>query len=189
MLKDGLMQRFHIDQVYGMHNSPGMPVGMFGMRHGSAMAATDHLDIIVEGVGGHAALPHKSVDPVVASAQLIIALQSVVSRTVDPLESAVVSICHLAAGDARNVIPQNVELRGTVRTLTPETRNAVEIDCVDCHGTIDRKATLVTSGPAAPGLPSPARAHARRRSGHGAAAARRPHRPRRCGRGEPASSR
>src|SRR6201996_5618069 len=71
MLKDGLMQRFHIDQVYGMHNSPGMPVGMFGMRHGSAMAATDHLDLIVEGVGGHAALPHKSVDPVVASAQLI----------------------------------------------------------------------------------------------------------------------
>src|ERR1700754_1368020 len=126
MLKDGLMQRFHIDQVYGMHNSPGMPVGMFGMRHGSAMAATDHLDIIVEGVGGHAALPHKSVDPVVASAQLIIALQSVVSRTVDPLESAVVSICQLTAGDARNVIPQNVELRGTVRTLTPETRNAVE---------------------------------------------------------------
>jgi len=126
MLQDGLMERFAIDQVYGMHNSPGMPVGVFGMRYGSAMAATDHLDLIVEGVGGHAALPHKSVDPVVASAQLILALQSVVSRTVDPLESAVVSICQLAAGDARNVIPQTVELRGTVRTLTPETRNAVE---------------------------------------------------------------
>jgi len=126
MIADGLMERFSIDQVYGMHNSPGMPIGVFGMRHGPAMAATDHLDIIVEGVGGHAALPHKSVDPVVASAQLILALQSVVSRTVDPLESAVVSICQVMAGDARNVIPQAVELRGTVRTLTPETRDAVE---------------------------------------------------------------
>lgn len=126
MIKDGLMDRFGIDQVYGMHNSPGMPLGTFGMRHGPAMAATDHLDIFIEGVGGHAALPHKGIDPVLAAAQLIVALQSIVSRTVDPLESAVVSICQISAGEARNVIPHMVELKGTVRTLTPDMRDIVE---------------------------------------------------------------
>jgi hippurate hydrolase len=126
MIKDGLMERFAIDQVYGMHNSPGMPVGTFGVRHGPAMAATDHVDIVIKGVGGHAALPHKGVDSVLAAAQLIVALQSIVSRTVDPLESAVVSICQISGGDARNVIPASVELKGTVRTLTPDMRNIVE---------------------------------------------------------------
>jgi hippurate hydrolase len=126
MIKDGLMDRFAIDQVYGMHNGPGIPIGAFAIRPGPIMAATDSIDIRIEGLGGHAARPHKSIDSVLVGAQLITALQSIVSRTVDPLESAVVSMCEFHAGNARNVIPQTAELRGTVRTLTPEVRELVE---------------------------------------------------------------
>jgi amidohydrolase len=126
MLKDGLMDRFAIDQVYGMHNGPGIPVGSFAIRPGPIMASTDAVNIRIEGLGGHAARPHKSIDSVLVGAQLITALQSIVSRSVDPLESAVVSICEFHAGNARNVIPQTAELRGTVRTLTAEVRQLVE---------------------------------------------------------------
>jgi hippurate hydrolase len=126
MVKDGLMDRFGIEQVYGMHNGPGIPVGSFAIRTGPIMAATDSIDIKIEGLGGHAARPHKCIDSVLVGSQLITALQSIVSRTVDPLESAVISICEFHAGNARNVIPQTAELRGTVRTLTAETRELVE---------------------------------------------------------------
>jgi amidohydrolase len=126
MIKDGLMDRFAIDQVYGMHNVPGVPIGSFAIRTGPIMAATDAIDIRIEGVGGHAARPHKCIDSVLVGAQLITALQSIVSRTVDPLDSAVVSMCEFHAGNARNVIPQTAELRGTIRTLTPEVRELVE---------------------------------------------------------------
>jgi amidohydrolase len=126
MIKDGLMDRFAIDQVYGMHNGPGIPVGSFAIRPGPIMAATDSIDIRIEGLGGHAARPHKSIDSVLVGAQLITALQSIVSRNVDPLESAVISMCEFHAGNARNVIPQTAELRGTVRTLTAEVRELVE---------------------------------------------------------------
>ena len=126
MIKDGLMERFGIEQVYGMHNGPGLPLGSFAIRPGPIMAATDAIDIRVEGVGGHAARPHKCIDTVLAAAQLVTSLQSIVSRTVDPLDSAVISICEFNAGNARNVIPQVAELKGTVRTLTPETRELVE---------------------------------------------------------------
>jgi amidohydrolase len=126
MIKDGLMDRFGIEQVYGMHNGPGIPVGSFAIRTGPIMAATDSIDIKIEGLGGHAARPHKCIDSVLVGSQLITALQSIVSRTVDPLESAVISICEFHAGNARNVIPQTAELRGTVRTLTAETRELVE---------------------------------------------------------------
>jgi hippurate hydrolase len=126
MIKDGLMDRFAIDQVYGMHNGPGIPVGSFAIRSGPIMAATDAIDIRIEGLGGHAARPHKCIDSVLVGAQLITALQSIVSRSVDPLESAVISMCEFHAGNARNVIPQTAELRGTVRTLTPEVRELVE---------------------------------------------------------------
>ncbi len=125
MIKDGLMDRFGIEQVYGMHNGPGIPVGSFAIRPGPIMAATDSIDIKIEGLGGHAARPHKCIDSVLVGAQLITALQSIVSRTVDPLDSAVISICEFHAGNARNVIPQTAELRGTVRTLTAETRDLV----------------------------------------------------------------
>ena len=126
MIKDGLMDRFGIEQVYGMHNGPGLAVGSFAIRTGPLMAATDAIDIRIEGLGGHAARPHKCIDSVLVGAQLIANLQSIVSRTVDPLDSAVLSICEFHAGNARNVIPQTAELRGTVRTLTAEVRELVE---------------------------------------------------------------
>jgi hippurate hydrolase len=126
MIKDGLMDRFGIEQVYGMHNGPGIPIGQFAIRTGPIMAATDAIDIKIEGLGGHAARPHKCIDSVLVGAQLISGLQSIVSRTIDPLDSAVISICEFHAGNARNVIPQTAELRGTIRTLTEEVRSLVE---------------------------------------------------------------
>jgi amidohydrolase len=126
MIKDGLMDRFGIEQVYGMHNGPGIPLGAFAIRPGPIMAATASVDIKIEGHGGHAARPHKCIDSVLVGAQLIMALQQIVARNVDPLESAVISMCEFHAGNARNVIPQTAELRGTVRTLTPEVGELVE---------------------------------------------------------------
>jgi len=126
MIKDGLMDRFAIEQVYGMHNGPGIPIGSFAIRPGPIMAATDAIDIRIEGLGGHAARPHKCIDSVLVGAQLISALQQIVARNVDPLDSAVISMCEFHAGNARNVIPQTAELRGTVRTLTDEVRALVE---------------------------------------------------------------
>jgi amidohydrolase len=120
------MDRFGIEQVYGMHNGPGIPVGSFAIRSGPIMASTDDIDIKIEGLGGHAARPHKCIDSVLVGAQLITALQSIVSRTVDPLESAVISMCEFHAGNARNVIPQTAELKGTVRTLKLEVRELIE---------------------------------------------------------------
>ena len=124
MIKDGLFERFAIDQVYGMHNGPGIPVGCFAIRPGPIMASTDAVNIHIEGRGGHAARPHLSIDSVMVGAQLITALQSIVSRSVDPLEAAVISMCEFHAGNARNVIPQTAEIRGTVRTLTPRSARA-----------------------------------------------------------------
>src|SRR5579872_2225150 len=126
MIKDGLFERFRIDQVYGMHNGPGIPVGSFAIRPGPIMGSTEAVNIHIEGRGGHAARPHLSIDSVMVGAQLIVALQSIVSRSVDPLESAVVSMCEFHAGHARNVIPQTAELKGTVRTLTVEMRKLIE---------------------------------------------------------------
>jgi amidohydrolase len=126
MVKDGLMERFAVDEVYGMHNMPGIPVGHFAIRPGPMMAAADRFSLTIEGKGGHAARPHESVDPVLVGAHLITALQSIVSRNVDPLESAVISVCSVHAGEAFNVIPQTATLLGTVRTLTDEVRDLCE---------------------------------------------------------------
>ncbi len=126
MVKDGLMERFGIQEVYGMHNMPGIPVGHFAIRPGPMMAAADRFTIQIEGKGGHAARPFECIDPVVTASHVITALQSVVSRSVDPLESAVVSVCTVKAGEAFNVIPQTATLLGTVRTLTPEVRDLCE---------------------------------------------------------------
>jgi hippurate hydrolase len=126
MLDDGMMDRFGIGEVYGMHNYPGMPVGQFGIRSGPMMAAADAISIEIEGVGGHAARPHMSIDPVLIGAQIINNIQSVVSRSVDPLKSAVVSICMFQAGNTDNVIPQTVKLRGTARSLAPDVRDLLE---------------------------------------------------------------
>jgi hippurate hydrolase len=123
MVKDGLMENFSISEVYGMHNIPGLPIGYFAIRKGPIMAATDEFTITIEGQGGHAAQPHRTVDPVVVGAQLVNTLQTIVSRGTDPLDSVVLSVTKFHAGDAHNVIPQRAELAGTVRTLRPELRD------------------------------------------------------------------
>jgi len=126
MVKDGLMERFGVQEVYGMHNMPGIPVGQFAIRAGAMMAAADRFTITIEGKGGHAARPHDCIDPVVISAHVITALQTIASRNADPLESVVVSVCTVKAGEAFNVIPQTAMLLGTVRTLSPEVRDLAE---------------------------------------------------------------
>jgi len=122
MVKDGLMDRFAIEEVYGMHNYPGLAAGEFSIRTGPIMASTDNISIDIEGLGAHAAKPHEGIDPIVIGAQMINAFQSIVSRNVDPVEAAVVSITVFKAGSADNVIPQTAQLRGTARTLKPEVR-------------------------------------------------------------------
>jgi hippurate hydrolase len=125
MVDDGMMERFGISRVFGMHNMPGLAVGRFAIRPGPIMAATSEFTITVEGRGGHAAMPHTTLDPLVAATQLVQAFQTIVSRTVDPIDSAVVSVTKFHAGDAYNVIPQKAELAGTIRTLRNEVAEAI----------------------------------------------------------------
>ena len=125
MVKDGLISRFGIQEVYGMHNFPGLPLGQFAIRPGPFMASADHLTIDLEGKGGHAARPHLSIDTVLVGAQIVNQLQSIVARNVDPLEAAVVSICMFQAGHTDNVIPQHAQLRGTARALNDAVRNTL----------------------------------------------------------------
>ena len=106
MIEDGLMDQFGIEEVYGMHNWPLLPVGSFMLRKGPLLAAADEITITIEGQGGHAAMPHQGVDPVVAGAQIVLALQTIASRNIDPLDSCVVSITRFEAGSASNIIPQ-----------------------------------------------------------------------------------
>lgn len=122
MVKDGLMDRFGITRVYGMHNMPNLPVGAFSIRSGPFFAATDEFNISVEGKGGHAAMPHSTIDPIVAASAIVQSLQSIASRNVDPLLSIVVSVTKFNAGHAHNVIPDKAEIAGTIRSLTPEIR-------------------------------------------------------------------
>ena len=127
MIKDGLVDRWGIDEFYGMHNMPGMPVGQFSIRPGAMMAAADQFDITVTGKGGHAAKPHECIDTTLTAAQIIVALQSIVSRNVDPLKNAVISVCVVSTDStAHNVIPQVVKLKGTARSLDPGVRDQLE---------------------------------------------------------------
>jgi hippurate hydrolase len=126
MVDDGLMTRWGIEEVYGMHNAPGLPVGSFATRKGAQLAAVDVFSIIVEGKGSHAAEPHKGVDTLVAAANVLLALQSIVARNLDPLKAGVVTVGAFRGGTAVNVIPQTAELRGTVRSLAPEVRDLLE---------------------------------------------------------------
>lgn len=126
MVKDGMMERFAITEVYGMHNMPGMPVGQFGTRIGAIMAATDEFDIVINGRGGHAAQPHRTVDTIVIGAQIVSALQTITSRNTDPIASLVVSVTKFNAGFAYNVIPEQATLCGTVRTLSGTVREEAE---------------------------------------------------------------
>ena len=126
MVDEGMMDRFSIDEVYGMHNAPGIPLGHFALRTGSMMAAADMFIIDIEGMGGHAARPQRCIDTTLVGAHIMTALQSVVARNVDPVEAAVISVTTFKAGDAFNVIPQTARLTGTARTLSPEIRDLLE---------------------------------------------------------------
>ena len=125
MCDDDMMARFSIDEVYGMHNMPGLPVGEFAIRPGPIMAGTDEWTVIVEGLGAHAAQPHNGRDPIVVASQMIAALQTIVSRNVDPLSSAVITVTAMEAGKAYNIIPQHAKFWGTVRTLDRAVRDQV----------------------------------------------------------------
>ncbi|MQU71786.1 M20 aminoacylase family protein [Sinorhizobium meliloti] len=126
MVQEGLMDRFNISQIFGMHNMPGIEVGKFGIRDGSIMAALDEFDIIVTGRGGHAATPHVTIDPVVVGAQIITALQTLVSRNLDPTEALVVSVPKFTGSESYHIIPDTVTLGGTVRSLSPTLRDFAE---------------------------------------------------------------
>jgi hippurate hydrolase len=126
MVEDGLMERFEIDQVFGMHNLPGLDVGQFAIREGGLMAATDEFTITIKGIGGHAAMPHLAIDPVMIAAQLTVALQTLVSRNVDPIKNAVLTVTQIHGGDSFNVIPGSAVLNGTVRTLDEAVRALME---------------------------------------------------------------
>jgi hippurate hydrolase len=127
MVQDGLIERFGIHEVYGMHNMPGIPVGHFAIREGAMMAAADQFEITVTGKGGHAAKPHDCIDTTVVAAHIVVALQTIASRNVDPLKQVVVSVCTVATDStAHNVIPQVVKMKGTVRTMDHAVQDFVE---------------------------------------------------------------
>ena len=126
MMDDGLFEHHPCDAVFAMHNMPGTPVGHFVFRDGSAMASSDYVTIRVHGTGGHGAMPHRAADPLVAAASIVMALQTIVSRNVDPLDTAVVTVGALHAGQANNVIPALATLELSVRSLNPEVRRLLE---------------------------------------------------------------
>ena len=122
MVKEGLFDRFPCDVIFGMHNMPGLPVGKFFFQPGALMASMDQFHITVRGCGGHGAIPHKAIDPVLFAAHITTALQSIVSRNVDPLEAAVITVGSIVAGEAANVIPDSAEMKISVRSLSRDTR-------------------------------------------------------------------
>jgi hippurate hydrolase len=128
MVKEGLFKKFPANEIYALHNYPGLAPGKIAVRAGPMMAATDELKIAIKGKGGHGAFPHLAVDPVVAAAHVVTALQTIASRNVDPIDPLVVSICSMATSQigAFNVIPDAVQLVGTVRTFRPQTRDLAE---------------------------------------------------------------
>jgi amidohydrolase len=127
MVQEGFFKKFPCEAVFGMHNWPWLPAGTFAICEGPMTASTDTFELKVMGKGGHAAFPHTTIDPVVCAAQIVTAIQHIVSRTVDPADSAVISVCKFQAGTkSLNVVPETVELGGTVRAFRPETRKKLE---------------------------------------------------------------
>ena len=126
MIQDGLMERWNIQEVYGMHNMPGQAVGTFAIRKGPIMASTDEFTIDITGNGGHAAKPHTTIDPIIVGTAIVQALQTIVSRSINPTDAAVVSVTKFHAGEAYNIIPSTARVAGTVRTLTPGDRDLAE---------------------------------------------------------------
>jgi amidohydrolase len=126
MIDAGLMDKWNVEEIYGMHNMPGLPIGEFAVRTGPQMASPDKFEIIVHGKGGHGAMPHKGVDSTLVAAQIVVALQSIASRNINPLENIVVSVCGFRTEtDTYNVIPNTVRLRGTVRTFEKDVQSFV----------------------------------------------------------------
>ncbi|MBF0590270.1 MAG: amidohydrolase [Magnetococcales bacterium] len=123
MLEDGLLARFPMQGIYGLHNWPGLPVGQFASRVGAIMAAVDIFNITINGQGGHGAMPHLAVDPMMPAIQAISAFQKIISRQLSPLDSGVISVTRIRAGETFNIIPDHVEMLGSARSLTPETRS------------------------------------------------------------------
>lgn len=126
MVEDGLFERFPMAAVFGMHNWPGMPVGEFGVMPGAMMASSDEFEIRIAGRGGHAAMPHQTIDPVVIGSQVVQALQAIVSRNTNPVDATVVTVTQFHAGDAINVIPGEAVLRGTTRAFRPAVQDLLE---------------------------------------------------------------
>ena len=126
MIKDGLFDKFPVEAVYGMHNWPGMPVGKFAVSAGPVMASSSEFKVVIHGKGGHAALPHDGVDPIVAACQMVQAFQTIISRNRKPIDAGVISVTMIHAGEATNVIPDSVEIQGTVRTFTLELLDLIE---------------------------------------------------------------
>ncbi|MDX8522752.1 M20 aminoacylase family protein [Mesorhizobium dulcispinae] len=138
MVQEGIMDRFGISQVYGMHTAPGIEIGKFAICDGPIMGSQDDFDLVVKGKGGHACAPHRTVDPVVIAAQIILGLQTLVSRQTDPTAALVISVTKLKAAQAYNVIPDQVEIGGTVRTLAPALRDFAEKEILACAQGIAR---------------------------------------------------
>jgi amidohydrolase len=126
MIEDGLFERVPVSSVYGLHSLPGLPVGHFATRPGPVMASVDRFEVRIEARGAHAAMPHQGVDAVLVASQIVVALQSIVSRNLDPLEPAVVTVGAIQAGDAFNVLPDTARLLGTARALTAASRDTIE---------------------------------------------------------------
>jgi amidohydrolase len=126
MLDEGLLERFGIQEVYGMHNRPNVPIGHFSLRPGPMLAASDRFYITITGKGGHAAAPHMTIDPVLVAAHMTLAFQSIVSRNVNPIQSAVLTIGQIQSGFAPNVIPESATLVGTARSFSPDVRALLE---------------------------------------------------------------
>jgi amidohydrolase len=126
MVNEGLFEKFPMDAVFGMHNWPGIPVGQFAVMPGPMMASSDAFEIRINGRGAHAAMPHNGIDPVVIGAELVLALQTIPSRTVSPVDAVVVSVTQFHAGEALNAIPSEAVLRGTARAFKPGVQDAIE---------------------------------------------------------------
>ena len=127
MINDGLFQEFPCDAVFGLHNWPGLAEGHFGVISGPMMASSNTFEITIQGKGGHAALPHNSADPVIAGAQVVLALQSIITRNKRPVDAAVLSVTQFHAGETSNVIPDSASIGGTVRTFTIEVLDLIEL--------------------------------------------------------------
>ena len=156
MVEEGLFEKFPVEAVYGMHNWPGVPVGTFAIRSGPIMAADDKFEIVIRSRGAHAAMPQLGDDPIVASAAIIQALQTVVSRTVDPQDEAVVSVTQVNGGNTWNIIPEVVTLRGTCRYFKPELhevmRAAIERICTGVSSTFGVEASFSYYKPIPPAV-------------------------------------